>query len=584
MPSAKPTLRERLGGRWALSWEASLLGSVLISILIVVRGSALEGPDPRPETALRWFLVALIAVVIKSCWQIVADRTFLRRRRVEPLPVSGVILFDMSVGVVFGASTILAEIVVDPTGQAITPVAAVVRILAFALTTVCWYVITTILFDARQRFWDERERLLDELVQAQMAQVQEQQVIEGLRAQVRDELKAPLAEAQLATASALLDEQGESAEISEQLRGLATGSIRSLSHAMAKEGERTYPRSGFVVVMRSFASEIRFAIVPVLILIATAYLIDVTIRSGTQISVLATVVFAAVCAVIMAGANAAMDRLPRFRIPIYAGAFVLLEAIALLYVSGVAPGSGGSITLSGREVAALVLIVTIGLLGTSYAAAVMTHRVRVLARLRADADQATAEQMAMAQRISDASRIIASDLHGSLQTRLMVCAGALDQATATGDAELVRQALDQAWKVLRNPFSDGAGEQTLTEVVERHVKRWRGLVEVDTLVEPRLLMSGPSIVEAVDVVLEEGLANAYRHGHAGRARVVLSLDSGIPTICIEDDGVGPGASDPGLGSRRMAGFGGVELRPGGVGTLGDPGCVLHVRLDSVTTP
>lgn len=560
----KPTLRERLGGRWALSWQASLLGSVLISILIVVRGSALEGPDPRPETALRWLLVALSAVVVKSFWQIIADRTFLRSRRERPLPIAGVVVFDMSVGVVFGVSTIVAEMIINPMGEAISALAAVVRILAFALTTVCWYVITTILFDARQRFWDERERLLDELVAARAAQVEEQEVIESLREQVRDELKQPLAEAQLATATALLEEQSESAAISEQLRGLASGSIRSLSHEMAEDREHAYPRSSVMVVGRSFASEIRFAVLPVMILIATAYLIDVTIRSGTQISVVSTVVFALVCAAIMAGANALMDRVGSLRLLVYAVAFLSLEAIALLYVSGLASGSD-AISLSGREIAALVLIVTIGLLGTSYAAAVMTHRARVLARLRADADEALADQIAMAQRLSDASRIIASDLHGSLQTRLMVCAGALDRATAAGDADSVRQALDQAWKVLRNPFSEGAGERTLTEVVDMHVQRWDGLLAVECRVEPRLRMSPPRIVDALDAVMEEGLANAYRHGGAENADVEISMIDGATVIRITDDGSGPSGSEAGLGSRRMASLGDVRLAggPGG---------------------
>lgn len=549
-----------------------MLGSVLISILIVVRGSALEGPDPRPETAFRWLLVALVAVVVKSCWQVIADRTFLRSRRERPLPIVGVVVFDMSVGVIFGASTIVAEMVINPTGESIPPLAAVARVLAFALTTVCWYVITTILFDARQRFWDERATLLDELIALRMSQLQEQQVIESLRERVRDELKQPLAEAQLATATALLEEQAESSAISEQLRGLASGSIRSLSHELAEERERAYPRSSVMVVGRSFASEVRFAIVPVMILIATAYLIDVTIRSGTQVSVLATVVFAAVCAAIMVGANALMDRLASLRIVIYGVAFLLLEAIALLYVSGAAPGSDDAIALSGPEIGALILIVTVGLLGTSYAAAVMTHRARVLARLRADADDALAEQIAMAQRVSDASRIIASDLHGSLQTRLMVCAGALDQATAAGDPDSVRQALDQAWKVLRNPFSEGAGDRTLTEVIDLHVHRWQGLLTVECRVEPRLRMSPPRIVDAVDAVLEEGLANAYRHGGAEHADVEISVLDGATVVRIADDGSGPSAAESGLGSRRMASLGEISL-------TGSPGgAVLTVRL------
>lgn len=583
MPTPSPTLRDRLGGRWALSWQASVLGSVLISVLFVVRGSALAAPGKEFAAAAQWLLVALVAVAIKSAWQVLADRTFLRSRRVSPLPVGGVLLFDMSVGVVFGAASIGAEVLIDPLGDEISSAEAGLRIAAFALTTVCWYVITTILFDARQRFWDERERLLGELVQTQLAQVQEQKVIESLREEVKAELKEPLAQAQLATATALLEEGAEPSGIADQLRELASGSVRSLSHELHEDEERAYPRSSFLTVMRSFSREARFAVIPVLLMIAVAYLIDATIRNAAQVGVVSTLGFAAVCAALMLVANLAMDRLPAARLLVYAITFVLLEVIAFLYVSGVTPwawwtGALDVIPLTAGEVAALVLIVTVGLLGTTYAAAVMTHRAQVLARLRADADDAVAEQLAMAQRLSDASRIIASDLHGTLQTRLMVCAGALDRARADGDPTEVRAALDQAWRVLRTPFSDAEDGASVREVIDLHVARWDGLLDVTCRVDPAVLGAGDEVADRIGVVLEEGLANAYRHGGASRAEAEIGLEGTTVMVRVTDDGTGPSASDDGagpaagMGSRRMAAVGDVTLERVPTGTL------LTVRL------
>ncbi len=564
MPASPPTLRDRLGGRWALSWQASVLGSVLISVLFVVRGSALAEPGSQIEAALQWFLVALIAVAVKSAWQVLADRTFLASRRVSPLPVARVLLFDMSVGVVFGAASIGAEIVVNPLGEDISVLEAAVRIVAFAITTVCWYVITTILFDARQRFWDERERLLGELVQAQLAQVQEQQVIESLREEVQNELKEPIAQAQLATATALLEEGAEPAGISDQLRELATGSVRSLSHELHADEERAYPRSSFVTVMASFSREARFAVIPVMLMIAVAYAIDATIRSEAQVGVASTAGFAVVCAAVMLVSNWLMDRVPSGRLVVYVITFVLLEGIALLYVSGVTPwgwltGSIETLTLTTGEVAALILIVTVGLLGTSYASAVITHRTRVLERLRTDADLAVAEQVAMAQRLSDASRIIASDLHGTLQTRLMVCAGALDTARADGDPEAIREALDQAWKVLRAPFSDADSTSSVGETIDLHVSRWDGILEVSCRVDPTVDQMDSTVAEGIGVVLEEGLANAYRHGGAERAVIDIAADGAAAVVRIEDDGSGPSGASEGMGSRRMAAVGEVSL-------------------------
>ena len=550
---------------------------MLISLLFVVRGSALAAPGQGLEAAVQWFLVAAVAVVIKSAWQVLADRTFLRSRRVSPVPVAGVLVFDMSVGVVFGASSIGAEILINPLGDAISAGEAALRIIAFAFTTVCWYVITTILFDARQRFWEERERLLEELVEAQLSQVQEQQVIESLREEVKAELKEPLAQAQLATATALLEESAEPAEIADQLRALASGSVRSLSHELHKDEERAYPRSGFLTVMGSFSREARFAVIPVLIMIAVAYLIDATIRNAAQVGIVPTVGFAGVCAVVMLVANRIMDRLQTGRLLLYAVTFLMLEVIALLYVLGMTPwawwtGTVEVASLTVGEIVVLLLIVAVGLLGTSYADAVLTHRARVLDRLRSDADLAFAEQLARAQRLSDASRMIASDLHGTLQTRLMVCAGALDQARAEGDPVVIREALDQAWRVLRSPFSDTADNTSLPETVDLHVSRWDGLLDITCQLGPSVQGLDSQVAEAIGVVLEEGLANAYRHGSATCAEITISLDGSTVVVTIQDDGIGPADGAVGMGSRRMAAVGDVTLASTPTGGL------LTVRL------
>lgn len=48
-------------------------------------------------------------------------------------------------------------------------------------------------------------------------------------------------------------------------------------------------------------------------------------------------------------------------------------------------------------------------------------------------------------------------------------------------------------------------------------------------------------------MVQEGLTNAFRHGHAGRARVRLRFEPGALVAAVEDDGTPPKASTPGLG-------------------------------------
>ena len=557
--------RDRLGGPWAFSWRASLVGSALISLLIIVRGSALSGSDPSPSGVIAWVGVALVAVAAKSAWQFGADRSLLQQRHRTQLSLTRVFVFYSISGLIFGAGLVIAELWISPEGSTASAGDAIVRAVALAAATVCWYVVTTILFDARERFWRQREQLLEELVASQMAQIQEEQVLDGLRDQVRADLEQPLAEAKLLTATALLEnDDSTSSAVPERLRELASGSVRSLSHEMMEEQQRHYSQGRLRDVWKTFALEIRFAIGPVLILIVMAYAIDTAVRNQSQVGIASTIAFSVIGAVCMWLANKAMDRVPTWRIPIYAITFLVMVVLALMHVSGVtfagmADGELATIDMSWAEVGFLVLLASTGLLGTSYAAAVLSNREQVLDRLREDADLSLAQEIANAQRLASTTRQLGSELHGALQTRLLVCAGAIDSALANEDADARRDALNQAWDVLKTPLESQQQAGSIQECVDQRVAAWTGLLDVRCDMAASIGALGGSLARSVDVVIEEGLANAYRHGDATRVDVNIWADGNDIVVEIIDDGRGLGDIISGMGSQRMAAVGAVSL-------------------------
>jgi len=100
-------------------------------------------------------------------------------------------------------------------------------------------------------------------------------------------------------------------------------------------------------------------------------------------------------------------------------------------------------------------------------------------------------------------------------------------------------------------------------------------MEVRSNVDETLMERQGSVSNAVDVVLEEGLANAYRHGNATRVDVSITGDGVAVVIQLVDDGAGVAASSPGMGSRRMQAVGQVELVTGSGG-----GSVLTVVISA----
>ena len=557
--------RDRLGGPWAFSWRASLVGSALISLLIIVRGSALSGSDPSPSGVIAWVGVALVAVAAKSAWQFGADRSILQQRHRTQLSLTRVFVFYSISGLIFGVGLVIAELWISPEGSTASAGDAIVRAVALAAATVCWYVVTTILFDARERFWRQREQLLEELVASQMAQIQEEQVLDGLRDQVRADLEQPLADAKLLTATALLEnDDSSSSAVPERLRELASGSVRSLSHEMMEEQQRHYSQGRLRDVWKTFVLEIRFAIGPVLILIVMAYAIDTAVRNQSQVGIASTIAFSVIGAGCMWLANKAMDRTPTWRIPIYTITFVVMLVLALMHVSGVTfagmvDGELATIDVSWAEVGFLVLLASTGLLGTSYAAAVLSNREQVLARLRQDADLSLAQEIANAQRLASTTRQLGSELHGALQTRLLVCAGAIDGALANEDADARRDALNQAWDVLKTPLEAQEQAGSIQECVDQRVAAWTGLLDVRCDMAASIGALGGLVARSVDVIVEEGLANAYRHGDATRVDVNIWADGNDIVVEIIDDGRGLGDVISGMGSQRMAAVGALSL-------------------------
>lgn len=559
------SMRDRLGGQWAFSWRASLTGSALISLLIVIRGSSLSGESPSVAGITSWVGVAAVAVAVKSIWQWTADKTVINERRRKTLSITRVLTFYLISGALFGAALVLAELIIRPTGSTAAISDGVVRAFALAAATVCWYVITTVLFDARERFWSERTELLDQLVAAQLSQIREDQILEELRGKVREELEQPVNQARLLTASALLEGDGASqSAVPEQLRDLATSSVRSLSHELMDEDKRHYSQGRLRDIWKTFALEIRFATGFVIILIALAYAIDTAVRNELQVGLLSTSLFAAIGAACMGTANRVMDRVPRFRLPIYAITFVLLLLMTLLYVSGatltgIAQIGFESLAMSWAEVGFLILLSAIGLLGTSYASAVLLNRQQLLDRLRMDTDLALAQEIATAQRLAAATRRLGSELHGSLQTRLVVCAGAIDSSLTNHDSEGLREALQQAWDVLKMPLDSRVEIGSVQQVLDRHTKVWAGLLEIRCAVDSTISSPSFAIATSVDVVLEEGLANAYRHAGASRVDVSINIHDQGGVVRMRDNGTGLGEVTPGVGSQRMASVGEVDL-------------------------
>lgn len=139
-------------------------------------------------------------------------------------------------------------------------------------------------------------------------------------------------------------------------------------------------------------------------------------------------------------------------------------------------------------------------------------------------------------------RQLAQYLHGTVQSKLSNLATHLEQ-----DPD--KAALDGSLKLVDQVISDALREyherrvKTLEEMTTRLEADWGGLVELTFLFSDVPLPEG--LVDKISQVINEAVANAYRHGNATRVSIDLSEDL---QLTVMDDGDGPTNTIPGLGS------------------------------------
>lgn len=179
---------------------------------------------------------------------------------------------------------------------------------------------------------------------------------------------------------------------------------------------------------------------------------------------------------------------------------------------------------------------------------------------------------------------IARDLHDHVIQRLFGAGLSLQAVSATVDAdasaaiETQVDAVDAAIKDIRTViFALGSGDRTQSRRPRDRMLNVVSELSTGMPVTPRITFSGPldSLVSApltdeLSAVLRECLTNVAKHADAQTVQVDLSIDDGIVTLTVDDDGRGIPPSVPLSGlanmterARLLGGTCTIADRPGG---------------------
>jgi hypothetical protein len=582
-PAASPgdgdrTLAQRLGGRWAISWTACAVNAIAASCIFLLEGLSTSGSAGLGP----WLLLIASALIAPIAAMAVLDFTIMRHRSVQPVSPVLAVAVNGALGGLFCAGVwIGADLAGIPTASASWSALVTVVIMSM-----WWGSALTLLLDYRDEVRGQRAALIEEAVRLRRT-AHAQDVIMAtmqadLAAEVGEEL-LPLS-TQLLAMRASLDAHVDTrlgvdvdqwSNIADDMRSTADQAIRPMSHRLWNQVTEIIPHTPWWPLVASVPRYQPFR--PVMLvgihIILTTWTLVTMFGLSRGLLLLATESLAILA---VAGVfNSLMRRHPRHHVALFVMGVVVLQASIPLRAAVRDSWVAGSSPLAWQVTQAVVGVLLIWI--TSAIGAWVDESGQIRAELRAEINDETVAAITRNRQLAEVARASARLLHGAVQSRLIACSIAIDQAVQAGDRTLLDAALDEARSILQTPLEATWEATSLRDEVERKAAAWGGICEVDIDIHDSS-ESWSGSVNRVGEVVEEGMANAVRRGEAHHVHIsIAKAADGRLLIKIADDGIGPTAGPPGMGSAviAIASEGNWQL------VAGEPGSVLIAYLPDV---
>ena len=555
MPESRPaTLRDRIGGRWAVSWTAFIICLIFTGAARVL-DPLFADPALRP-LGLLIYLAAFVAAFGGTMW--LSSITVLRNRRVRPVPVTLV----AAVGFVGGAvlvkvlDLLVAVVGLNGPGYVSHPWLIAAITCAFALCSIAY------LLDARDRFRSERDRLLSKLARTVATDASEQGALDRLRSQMMqhaDRDAASTFPAAGMTGGEPEDSLGEARSAVVALRSTSDQALRSLSHGMwsPESSGRLRP----MMAVRALAVQQPYR--P--ILLAFPLYVFTTLRltqsQPAAIQLLSFMILATYGIAVSIAVNAATRRMPKRAVAVVIGSVpVLALSCVPMYFALVGAGVSNSIAVRMALAGAVWLGGAYPLFNLARGLSLASQD--VARGLRQSITEGDLRRAGRARDLEELRREIAMHLHGTVRGLLTTTVMRLEFAISSQDPEKASLALAEARSLLEragsspSPFETGepaAESSSLPAQLSELESAWAGIVDVrihsDDAGAPddsakRKLMS----------IVTEGINDAARHGQATSIDVTIRRCPDGWEVLVDDNGSNDAAlvgAAAGLGSRHL---------------------------------
>lgn len=537
--------RNALTGRWAISRDAYiLLAPTSIGSVVLIEATTFQAKDLGG-----WLVASASGYGIFCLVLYIAHKTLFRNRHIVPVPIWWIFALGLAAGVIKGSATALISILLqldENVREAVTS-----RVFAAGLLGLFGVSGVALIANSLGEFRSKRAELIAEQILIESKALRSQDVIAQMSIQLRDSIERDLGLLLEDLEHSLEEKFGEGNSwqlIADDLRSTAKEAVRAMSHKLWKRDTKGVPDITLIDITRAMITTSAFPlrlILPVLLFSA----IPQTLKDhGADSFMIRMFLLSFTTAISLSLGTKAIQRWPAYKYQIYF--FALFSAVILPPIYGVLLlGDSVNGNFVGISITIAfwipVLTVTCGLIDTA-----LKQRKEILDSLQSRIDMSRVRAISENNETVRLSNDMAKYLHGNLQSRLMASAFAIEAAGNAQDSNALLAEIEKARKSIATPFDQFTtrGMDSAVNELSSLVSMWDGILS--TQIEFTGLNENFSIIETRNIVhvVEEAFSNALRHGLATEASIVVKSTNDVISLTVIDNGIGPRAGDPGLGS------------------------------------
>ena len=556
----------QISARWVISVPIILF---FTPFLVLPLGFQEASPD-QPQLFWKWSLASIMGLVPGAVIYFLGGKLYFLKRRFEMVPTWTVLTFGLILGLFKGFGTGLASWKLNLL-DAFPWDEILYRTINAGCIGMIFIPAVSIIGNSYTSFTQNRRKLLEQYLNHEKSRIEQEKISavlkDNLSLKIDDHLLKILKEAKLEISSTAKP-HSEWEKIAKIIRKTALSSVRPLSHELWASQNKKVVMSISEYFWYSLKI-IKFETPWIIALYTLTIFQYLEMELSWNVALISIFLRDLLLFIIFTGAQIFRSIWNRtsqshFFVILFSG---LVIHFPVLWVINNVTGVENTIFNIYESTWIAVLVVLSGIFR-----AFTTTQLYELQQLENLIEKAKLAELASINELERFSREIAKYLHGTVQSRLMGSAMAIENAAKFGDKKALDIEVERALLSLTMPSKDYLLGRTkgISNSFKEMISKWDGIIEVTTSISKRLSKIDPQTELDIADIINEALSNAFRHGQATEASISLYVNSNeLLEIEVLDNGVGPKDSEIGMGCLLFSSLSNnwsLTKRENGVGT------------------